>query len=60
MITELPVWTKVDPNNDVWQTLRPMHNFGIFCFIVINILKLVLVIFLCKANSSAQNPGVSP
>ena len=60
LITEMPVWTKEDPNNDVWQTLRPLHNFGIFCFVLINILKLLMTIFLCKANSSDQTQPANP
>lgn len=38
--TELRVWVSEDPNNPIWQTLRPMHNFGIFCFSLIMILKV--------------------
>ena len=60
-ITEMPVWTAFDPNNSVWQTLRPMHNFGIFCFVIINILKIILLVFSCKAlkSSGSSDPNNS-
>jgi len=32
-----------------------MHNFGIFCFVVINILKILLLFFSCKALKSSGN-----
>lgn len=41
MFTEIRVWISEDPNNGIWQTLRPMHNFGIFCFSLIMLLKVV-------------------
>lgn len=31
--------------------MRPLHNFGIFCFTVINLLKVVLTVFIGKAIS---------
>jgi hypothetical protein len=40
MFTEIRVWITEDPNNGIWQTLRPMHNFGIFCFSLILLLKV--------------------
>jgi hypothetical protein len=47
-IIEIPVWTKFDQGNPIWQTLRGMHNFGIFTFVIIMILKLGLAFFLFK------------
>lgn len=40
LFTEIRVWVSDDPSNGIWQTLRPMHNFGIFCFALIMILKV--------------------
>ena len=54
-VIEFPVWTAVDPNNSVWQELRAMHNFGIFLFVVINILKIVLLVLTCKGIKSYNN-----
>lgn len=34
------VWMSEDEGNGIWQTLRPMHNFGVFCFVLIMILKV--------------------
>jgi hypothetical protein len=48
------VWTSDDPINAVWQTIRPLHNFGIFCFVLINILKIVLLVLTCRASKAAQ------
>jgi hypothetical protein len=56
-LAELPVWTAFDPANAVWQTLRPMHNFGIFCFVVINLLKIVLLVLTCRALKSFSAPA---
>lgn len=39
--TEIRVWVSEDPGNPVWQTLRPMHNFGIFCYALIMLLKVL-------------------
>jgi hypothetical protein len=54
LLTEVPVWTSPDPNNPVWQTIRPLHGFGIFCFVVINILKLILLVITIKGASAAS------
>ena len=54
-VIEFPVWTAFDANNSVWQELRPMHNFGIFLFVVINILKIVLLVLTCKGIKSYNN-----
>ncbi len=40
LFTEMRVWIQDDTNNPIWGTLRPMHNFGIFCFVIIMILKV--------------------
>ena len=40
VFTEIRVWTTDDPKNPIWHALRPMHNFGIFCWVVIMILKV--------------------
>jgi hypothetical protein len=53
-IIEIPAWTAYDEGNQVWQTLRGMHNFGIFCYVLILILKLGLAFFLFK-KTRAQN-----
>jgi hypothetical protein len=53
-VSEIPVWTSFDADNPVWQTIRPMHNFGIFCFVVINLLKILLLVFICRAISQAN------
>jgi hypothetical protein len=53
-LTEIPVWTSLDNLNEVWQTMRPLHNFGIFCFVIINILKIILVFYTCRAYRAAQ------
>lgn len=37
---EIRVWVTDDPQNAVWQTIRPLHNFGIFCYSLIMILKV--------------------
>jgi hypothetical protein len=50
-LTEFSVWTSIDIGNPVWQTIRPLHNFGIFCFVLINILKIVLTVFVGKGIS---------
>ena len=51
----MPIWTATDPTNAVWQELRPMHNFGIFLFCVINILKILLLILTIRAIKSYNN-----
>jgi hypothetical protein len=54
VFTEISTWTSNDSTNPVWQTLRPMHNFGIFCLIVINILKIILTVFVGKGISETN------
>jgi hypothetical protein len=56
LLTEIPVWNAVDPNNPVWQTIHSLHSFGIFCFVIINILKLILLVMTIRANSAASQP----
>ena len=53
LVTEIHLWTQKDASDPVWQTLRPMHGFGIVCFAVINVLKIVLLVFVCKGISLA-------
>lgn len=50
LLTEIRVWLSEDPGNDTWQKLRPMHNFGLFCWIVIMILKVNKKIFIDNFN----------
>jgi hypothetical protein len=54
IFTEIRVWTSTDSNNPIWQTIRPLHNFGIFCFILINILKIILTVLVGKGISEAN------
>jgi hypothetical protein len=58
IFTEMRLWNQPDPNNPVWQTIQPLHGFAIFCFIVINLLKIGLIIFVGKGiaelNKSVQ------
>lgn len=54
LFTEISVWTSTDSANPVWQTMRPLHNFGIVCFIVINILKIVLTVLIGKGISETN------
>jgi hypothetical protein len=54
-IVEISAWTTYDEGNPVWQTLRPLHNFGIFCFAVILILKLALGFFLFKKHKAESH-----
>ena len=54
LLTEIPVWTTEDKSNPVWQTIRPLHGFGIFCFVLINIFKLILLVLTLRANSAAS------
>ncbi len=51
IFTEMRLWTQVDAGNAVWDTIRPLHGFGIFCFVVINILKIVMMVFVGKGVS---------
>ena len=53
LLTEVHLWLEVDPENETWQMLKPMHVFGIVCFGVINILKVGLLVCVCKAVSDA-------
>jgi hypothetical protein len=56
ILTEVPVWLAEDPSNPVWQTIRPLHGFGIFCYVVIYVLKIILLVITCKSMSqAAQN-----
>jgi hypothetical protein len=57
LLVEIPVWTSTDPNNPVWQTIRSLHGFGIFCFVVINILKLLLLVLSIRGASAANQTG---
>jgi hypothetical protein len=54
LFTEISVWTSTDSSNPVWQTIRPLHNFGIFCFVLINILKIVLTVLIGKGISETN------
>jgi hypothetical protein len=54
LLVEIPVWNQTDPNNPVWQTIHGLHSFGIFCFVVINIFKLILLVMTIRANSAAS------
>lgn len=54
IFTEIRVWTSTDSSNPIWQTMRPLHNFGIFCFFLINILKIVLTVLVGKAISETN------
>lgn len=49
IFTEIRTWGENDPKNSVWNAIKPMHGFGVFCFIVINILKIVLMVFVGRA-----------
>lgn len=57
IFTEIRVWMQNIPSNPVWGQLRPMHNFGLFCFICINILKIILMILIGKGIKD-QNKAV--
>jgi hypothetical protein len=37
------VWLTDDPNNGIWQTLKPVHMFGIFCAVLIMLLKVPII-----------------
>ncbi len=54
LFTEISAWTSTDSTNPVWQTIRPMHNFGIFCFILINLLKIILAVLVGKGISETN------
>lgn len=54
-IVEIPAWTAFDVGNPVWQTLKGMHNFGIFCYVIILLLKLGLGYFLFKMTNKSGN-----
>jgi hypothetical protein len=54
LLTQFSVWTSVDEGNPVWQTIRPLHNFGIVCYVAINVLKIVLTVFVGKAISETK------
>jgi hypothetical protein len=54
--TEMGVWNNTDETNPMWETIRPMHRFSIFCLIVINMLKILLIIFLGKGISEMSKP----
>lgn len=55
IFTEIRIWGETDPKNSVWNAIKPMHGFGVFCFIVINILKIVLMVLVGKAiNESSK------
>jgi hypothetical protein len=55
-IVEIPAWSKYDEGNSVWQTLKGIHSFGIFCFVVILLLKLGLGFFLFKMINKSGSP----
>ncbi len=54
VFTEIRVWGQVDDKNPVWQTIKPLHGFGIFCFVVINCLKALLGVLACRALSEVN------
>jgi hypothetical protein len=37
--------------------MRSLHGFGIFCFVVINILKLILLVLSIRGASAANQAG---
>ena len=51
IFTQLQLWMQTIPSNPVWQQLRSMHVFGILCFVVINLLKILLMVIIGKAIS---------
>jgi|688.fasta_scaffold1546055_1 hypothetical protein len=51
IFTEMRLWNETDANNLIWQAIQPLHGFAIFCFIVINLLKIALLIFVGKGIS---------
>ena len=55
LLVEIPVWNQEDLNNPVWQTIHGLHSFGIFLFVIINILKLILLVITIRANSAAPS-----
>lgn len=59
IFTEIRVWGDNDPKNSVWNSLKPMHGFGVFCFIVINLLKIVLMVVVGRGISEG-NSAIQP
>lgn len=51
---EARVWTRIDPDNSVWNRLSGLHMFGIVCSAIGFILKLVLLFYLCYARKIEQ------
>lgn len=54
LFTEIRVWINFNKTDPVWQALKPIHGFGIFCFALINILKVILLIYVCKGLSDLK------
>jgi len=50
------LWNQTDANNPIWQAIQPLHGFAIFCFIVINLLKIGLLFFVGKGISELNKP----
>ncbi len=49
IFVEIRVWNTEDLNNTAWMSIKSMHGFGTFCFILINLLKILLTVFIWKA-----------
>lgn len=56
IFTEMRLWNQTDANNPIWQAIQPLHGFAIFCFIVINLLKIGLLFFVGKGISELNKP----
>ncbi len=40
-------WMTLEEGNSVWNGLKGMHGFAIFCSVVITILKVRMCLFSC-------------
>lgn len=52
----LVVWGKDEPSLPIWAALAPMHRFGVFCYVLTNLLKILLTYLLWKLLAHKQQP----
>lgn len=41
-----PSWMATEANNSVWNGLKGMHGFAIFCSVIITILKVYFIVYI--------------
>jgi hypothetical protein len=50
-LVEVRTWFLYDDTQPIWQVIKPLHFFVIAIFVISFIIKVILLVFLLKANT---------